>query len=205
MEWVNLLDELKSSALKEMANIGISHVATAIGEISKERITISLPELYSFSKDELLAATNQNGGVAAAYLRVDGISNLTETLILVPRKDALGLMDKFVNGQNQEVIDTGTLSLEEQKSIFLEVSTAIAATYFSAVDSMFNLKTNCSVPLISFNKEELHNFITSTVHHNEGISVKVSFSSETSKCVGSFLLIPDPHTLDVFFRNIGLV
>ena len=37
MEWVSQFDELKSSALKELANIGISHVATAIGAISGQK------------------------------------------------------------------------------------------------------------------------------------------------------------------------
>lgn len=204
MEWVEQLDELQSSALKEMANIGISHVATAIGEISKEKIDISLPSLDAFSKDQLLSSENQNGSIVVAYLTVDAISELTETLIILPREDAIGLMDRFVNVGGFEKIDTASLSLEEQKSIFSELSTVIAATYFSAVDSMFNVKTHCGVPKVSFDNTKVIEFLKDTVRHREGISIKVSFTSNPSSLSGKLMLIPDPKTLGILFDTIGI-
>ncbi|MFH1063313.1 MAG: chemotaxis protein CheC [Candidatus Omnitrophota bacterium] len=204
MEWVEQLDEIQSSALKEMANIGISHVATAIGEISKEKIDISLPALNAFSKDQLLYSENQNGGIVVAYLTVDAISALTEILIILSRKDAIALMNKFVNADDLEKIDTEDLTMEEQKSIFSELSTVIAATYFSAVDDMFNVKTRCGVPKVSFDHAEASDFLKDTIRHNEGISINVSFTSDPSSLSGKFLLIPDPKTLGVLFETIGI-
>ncbi len=204
MEWVEQLDELQSSALKEMANIGISHVATAIGEISKEKIDISLPALDAFSKDQLLSAGNQNNGIVAAYLTVDAISDLTEILIILSRKDALQLMDRFVNIDNLNKINMEELNMEDQKSIFSELSTVIAATYFSAVDSMFNVKTGCGVPKVNFDSVDTIDFLKNTVRHNEGISINVSFTSDPSNLTGNLLLIPDPKTLGVLFETIGI-
>ena len=204
MDWMKQLDELKGSALKEMANVGISHVATAIGEISREKIDISLPELEAFSKEQLVHAAREDSGTVAAYLKVDGISDCTETLLLISKKDAFGLMDKFVNAENFKKVNTETLSLDEQKSIFAEVSTVIVATYFSAVESMFNLKTHYGVPTVSLGNGECSGFIDRTIQCSDGFSVKVSFSSQESKFFGSFLLIPDPHTVDTFFKMIGL-
>ncbi|MBU1086433.1 MAG: chemotaxis protein CheC [Candidatus Omnitrophica bacterium] len=204
MEWVEQLDEIQSSALKEMANIGISHVATAIGEILKEKIDISLPSLDAFSKEQLLHAEKQNGGIVVAYLTVAAISDLTEILIILSRKDAIQLMNKFVNTDELEDIDTEGLTMEEQKSIFSELSTVIAATYFAAIDSMFNVKTCCGVPKISFEHAEAINFLKDTVCHNEGISINVSFTSDPSSVSGKLLLIPDPKTLGVLFETIGI-
>ena len=205
MEWINQFDELKSSALKELANIGISHVATAIGEISKEKIDISLPQMSGFSKSKLLSEVNQNGSSVAAYLTVDGISNFTETLIVLSKPNALELMNKFINVEGVEEIKANNLSSEDQKSIFSEVTSVIASTFFSAVDSMFNLKTRCGVPQISFNNGEFSDFIQKTMRNNEGISINVSFTSDKSKLSGNLLLIPDPNSVDVFFKSIGLV
>jgi chemotaxis protein CheC len=204
MEWVEQLDELQSSALKEMANIGISHVATAMGEIAKEKIDISLPKLDAFFKDQLLLNENQNGGIVAAYLTVDAISAFTEILIILSRKDAIALMNKFVNADDLEKVDTEYLTLEEQKSIFSELSTAIAATYFSAVDALFNVKTRCGVPKISFDYTKTIDFLQDTLCHNEGISINVSFTSDPSSLSGKLLLIPDPKTLGVLFNTIGI-
>jgi len=204
MEWVNQLDELKSSALKEMANIGISHVATAIGEISKEKIDISLPELDAFSKDKVLSFENNNSGVVAAYFTVEGISELTEILILLRRQDAYGLMDKFVNVDDLVKVNTQELEVAEQESIFAEISTVIAATYFSAIDSMFSLRRHCGIPEVGLGQEHWSDFINQKVRQNDGFSVNVSFTSNVSNFSGSFLMIPDPQTLDKFFKTIGL-
>ncbi|MBI4846940.1 MAG: chemotaxis protein CheC, partial [Candidatus Omnitrophica bacterium] len=69
MDVVNQLDEIKSSALKELANIGISHVATAVGEKKKKKVSISLPTMMPFSKEKLLLENqNNNGSIFAAYM-----------------------------------------------------------------------------------------------------------------------------------------
>ncbi|MCM8814275.1 MAG: chemotaxis protein CheC [Candidatus Omnitrophica bacterium] len=204
MEWMREMDEIKASALKELANIGISHVATALGEISREKVDISLPELEPYAKDRILEYINQEAGVAAAYLTVEGIAQLTETLILFPKQEIYELMDRFVNVDAESIIDTLSLSLPEQESIFAEISTIIAATYFSAVDSMFNLKIQYGVPRVRLGREGLGDFIDHVLQQNEGMCVKVSFSSQKSNFKGSFLLLPDPATVNRFFQAIGL-
>lgn len=204
MEWVKQFDELKSSALKELANIGISHVATAIGEIANEKVDISIPEMGDFSKEIFLTGDNKNGNTAAAYFTVDGISELTEIIILLPKEDAYGLMNSFINISTPDRIDVKSLPVEDQASIFSEVSTVIAATYFSAVNSMFNLKTNCDIPQTSFGASAVKEFLAEKLQKSDGISINVSFTSVKSKLQGSFVLIPDPRTLSLFFKSIGL-
>ncbi|MCK4993669.1 MAG: chemotaxis protein CheC [Candidatus Omnitrophica bacterium] len=203
MEWVSQFDELKSSALKELANIGISHVATAIGEILGKQIDISLPDMSNFYKSQLVASGTN--GMVAAYLTVEGISECTEILIVLSKNDALALMNKFINCEGLEKTEASSLSLENQKCIFGEIVSIIACTYFSAVDSMFSLKTNCEIPLVSFGDDEFSEFITNTLKLNEGISINTSFSTDKKQLNGNFMLMPDPKSVDVFFRAIGLV
>ncbi|MBU4305880.1 MAG: hypothetical protein KJ893_09745 [Candidatus Omnitrophica bacterium] len=99
-----------------------------------------MPQLQPFLKEQLLNEGSNNGGMVAAHFVVDGISNLTETLLFLPKKTALQLMAKFVNSGAKDIINPESLSLEEQKSIFMEISSLISSTYFSAVDSLFNKK-----------------------------------------------------------------
>ncbi|MFH1092651.1 MAG: chemotaxis protein CheC [Candidatus Omnitrophota bacterium] len=203
MEWVSQFDELKSSALKELVNIGISHVATAIGEICGEKIDISLPDMIDFYKAQLVS--NSANGLVAAYLTVEGISDHTEILIMLTKNDAMELMNNFVNCEGIDKTEVSSLSLADQKSIFCEIASVIAFTYFSAVDSMFNLKTHCGIPLISFGDEKFSDFINNTLKLSEGISINTSFLSENKQLGGSFMLMPDPKSIDVFFQAIGLV
>jgi len=202
---MNPLDEIKSSALKEMANVGISHVATAIGEIAKEKVEISLPELQEFTPERFVVSDNNIQDHVCAYLTVEGISQLSETLIVLSKKDAYNLMNKFVNFDMNEPVKTTELSTEALKSVFSEVSTIIASTYFSAVDTMFSLKTNCSVPKVSFGEFQLTDFLRGILKNKNGIVIKTSFISQESKLKGVFAFITEPSSLDEFFRNIGLM
>ncbi len=79
-------------------------------------------------------------------------------------------MDKFVNTNQQGSIDTKALDKLEQESIFREISSIIASTYFSAVDTMFRLKSNCSVPEVSLGDEGLAEFIDKILCQKQGIS-----------------------------------
>ena len=114
-------------------------------------------------------------------------------------------MNKFINCEGLDNTEVSSLSLEDQKSIFFEIVSIIASTYFSAVDSMFNLKTHCGIPIISFTDEEFPDFINNTMKLSEGISINTSFSSGEKQLHGNFMLMPDPKSVDMFFRAIGLV
>ncbi len=204
MESLDQFDEIQSSALKELANIGISHVATTIGEISREKIDISLPELKVFFKQQVMSPKNEDSGFVAAYLPVDGLSQISEMLLILKKKDALGLIDKFINSSGGDKVDIAGLSFEEQKSIFVEISTIISSTYFSAVESMFCLQTNHGVPTIGFESEKINDFIKETLRQDKGVSIKTSFIGDQSNIKGVFFLILDQKTLGVFFSAIGL-
>lgn len=205
MDWENKFDEIQQSALKELANVGISHVATAIGEIAREKVEVSVPEFGVFSKQRLLEMEAANDGLVGAYLTVQGISNHTESLILLPRDAAFGLMDRFINVDPTISVETAALNQDEQDSVFCEISTVIAATYFSAVESMFGLKTEHGVPLVSFAGQTLASFVEKILQHQEGIYIATTFTSQRTNLHGKFMLIPDPHTVDLFFRAIGLM
>ena len=153
-----------------------------------KKIDISLPEMSDFYKSQLVSGGNN--GFVAAYLTVEGISDCTETLIFLSQKSAMKLMNKFINSEGLKKTDASTLSMEEQESIFREIATIIAATYFSAVDTMFNLKTHCGIPVVSFEGGEFPVFINNTLQRNEGISIKTSFSCDDTGLKGNFLLIP---------------
>ncbi|MCP4650585.1 MAG: hypothetical protein GY853_10975 [PVC group bacterium] len=198
MEWLEKFDEMQSSALKELANIGISHAATAIGEIAKEEIDVSLPELKVFSKQEIVDL-NSEGRLTGAYMKVSGIAEITETLIIASEDSARELMNRFINGY------TENLTLDEQKSIFKEIATIISATYFSAIGGLFNIQIHPGIPQVSFQNGGMIDLMNRKMLQNEGISIKASLMGKESRLQVLFFLIPDPQTLDGFFKGIGLM
>ncbi|MBI4845455.1 MAG: hypothetical protein HY810_03155, partial [Candidatus Omnitrophica bacterium] len=171
----------------------------------REKVSISLPTMMPFSKEKLLLENqNNNGSIFAAYMTVDGIAELTEALIMIPKKDAKSLMEKFVKSNDSSEVVTDNLSIAEQQSIFVEICTIISTAYFSAVEGMFSLKTNCSVPMVNFGEKAVRDFIKNTLRQDSGVSIRVSFTSEDSNLKGDFLLIPEAKSLGKFFTAIGL-
>lgn len=198
MEWVTQFDEMKSSALREIANVGISNAATAMGEFTKEEINISLPELKPFSKTQMMEEGSAVEKMAAVYFTVSGLSELTEAVLVMTETHARDLMSKFVES------DSEILSLEEQKSILSEVSTVIAATYLSAVGGLFGLTIEHSIPQVSFGNGELRDFFNGKLQQHDGIIIDTFLSGKNSQILVRFSLIPDPRTLGGFFKSIGL-
>ncbi len=202
MHWLSQLDEMKTSALKEMVNVGISHVATAVGEMSNEKVSISVPLLSGFSSQSLPGTGN--GFRVGAYFQVDGLADFSEALILFSQKDAEILMERFIQGDGSIPWDAASLSLADKLSVFHEVSTIMSHTFFSAVSLMFGLPASYALPVSNFEGEELEGFIARTLRQSEGIAIEVRFSGQQSQFSGSFLLMPEVKSIGKFFKAIGL-
>ncbi|RKY34371.1 MAG: hypothetical protein DRP78_06640 [Candidatus Omnitrophota bacterium] len=197
------LGDLQSSVLKEMANVGISHVAIVLEKVFGEKIEISLPELKIFSKKQLIKDEITQETSVCAYFEDDKISDITEALLFFSRKDADVLIRRFIELSELLDVNVGILSIDELESIFCEISTMLISTYFSAVGVMFNFQPDYHPPQVSFKNAELLKFIDLSLRNNTGISINISFVGGMSKIKGNFLLILEYETLDKFFKTLG--
>ena len=93
MEDVRGLKELQLDALREVANIGAGHAATALSQMTNRTIMIAVPEVNVRPLEEVTDLVGRPDEVVAAVL-MHMMGDLTgRTLVLVPEGSARALCD----------------------------------------------------------------------------------------------------------------
>src|SRR3989442_3591878 len=96
MEDVRDLKALQLDALKEVANIGAGHAATALSQLTHRRIMISVPEINIARLEEVPGLIGDPQEVVAAVL-MHMLGDLTgRTLLLFPEPVARQLCDMLL-------------------------------------------------------------------------------------------------------------
>src|SRR5438876_1238209 len=89
MEDVRELKELQIDALREVANIGAGHAATALSQLTNRRIMISVPQINIARLEEVPDLLGNPQDVVAAVL-MHMLGDLTgRTLLLFPAAEGL--------------------------------------------------------------------------------------------------------------------
>jgi chemotaxis protein CheC len=199
-------DDLRSltahqlDALREVANIGAGHAATALSQITDERIMISVPQLTIAPLGDI---PNQVAGpeepVAAVLMRMEGdLSGLT--LLVLPKPIALrvaGLM------MRRKVEALGRI----EESAIKEAGNILAAAYLNALADFMGMTLLPSPPSLAVDMSDA--VLNSTF-------LEISQGSEFVFCVesefqlqdhgerlrGFFLLLPDGPSLQAILRAI---
>src|SRR5207253_9705229 len=84
MEDVRDLKELQIDALREVANIGAGHAATALSQLTNRRIMVSVPQLNIARLVEVTQPPGNPQDVVAAVLMLMVVDLIRRTLRLLP-------------------------------------------------------------------------------------------------------------------------
>ncbi len=199
MEDVRALKELQLDALKEVANIGAGHAATALSQLTGRKIMISVP---LEAVPGLLGSPDEV--VAAVLMHMMG--DLTgRTLVLLPEQSARGLCDILFR---REPGATASFSAMEESGL-KEAGNILASAYMNALSDFMGMMLVPSVPSLVI---DLSGAILATAYLNFGHDRDYVFSVETSFRVegareplrGHFLLLPDVPSLRAIFDAIRL-
>jgi chemotaxis protein CheC len=205
MEDVRALKELQLDALKEVANIGAGHAATALSQMTNRTIMISVPEVNVRPLEEVATLLGPPDGVVAAVL-MQMMGDLTgRTLVLFPATSARRLCDilfRRPEGTTQE------FEAMEQSGL-KEVGNILVSAYMNALSDFMGMMLVPSVPSLEI---DLSAAILTTTYLNFGHERDYVFCVETSFQVGGerdrleghFLLLPDMASLRAIFDAIRL-
>ena len=187
-------------ALREVANIGAGHAATALSQITEQRIMISVPEL---SVAPLESVPNQiappEEPVAAVLMKMEG--DLTGlTLLVFPQPIALRVASLMMR---KTVTTLGKI----EESAIKEAGNILSAAYLNALADFFRMTLLPSPPSLAIDMSDA--VLTSTyLESAQGASYVVCVESEFhlqdagEKLRGFFLLLPDPPSLRAMLKAI---
>jgi len=187
-------------ALREVANIGAGHAATALSQMTGQQIMISVPQLTVTSIDEVpnqIAAPEEP--VAAVLMKMEG--DLTGlTLLVFPQPIALrvaGLM------MRKTVTSLGPI----EESAIREAGNILSAAYLNALADFMKMTLLPSPPSLAVDMSDAvltSTYVESAAGGNQVMCVESEFQlhEHKEKLRGFFLLLPDPPSLQRILKTI---
>jgi chemotaxis protein CheC len=197
--------DLQLDALKEVANVGAGHAATALSQLTNRRVMIDVPSVQVCDIEEAAAGVlNGNGVVAAILMHVLG--DLTgRSLMLFDKDCALQLADLLLSRE------PGTTKVfgELEQSSLKETANILTGAYLGGLSDLLGLMLIPSVPSLAI---DLCAAVLSTAYLNFGyergiviiLDTRFRFEPGGTGMAGHFVLLPDPASLDVILRAARL-
>lgn len=198
------LQEVQLDALREVANMGAGHAATALSQLTKSRIMISVPQLQVARLEEVPELLAGSEEVVAAVL-MHMLGDLTgRTLLIFPRASAMRLSEILLHRPEGHSHVFGEL----EQSALKEAGNILSAAYMNALSDFMGLMLLPSVPslVIDLGAAVLTTAYTNFGHERDYVfCIQTEFLMEESESVqGHFLLLPDVESLEVILRSIRL-
>jgi chemotaxis protein CheC len=204
MEDVRDLKALQLDALREVANIGAGHAATALSQMTNRRVMISVPEINVARLEEVPDLIGDSQEVVAAVL-MHMLGDLTgRTLLLFPEAVARRLCDMLLR---RPLGTTKAFDVIEQ-SCLKEAGNILSGAYMNALSEFMSMLLLPSVPSLVV---DLSAAVLTTTYLNFGHDRDFVFCVETELQIdseaglrGHFLLLPDLASLKAIFDAIRL-
>lgn len=203
---IRQLDELQLDGLREVANIGAAHAATALSQLTSRTITVTIPEIRIVPLEavpELLGDPDEP--VAAVMMRLLGDAP-GRTVQLFPAVSASNLASLLL-GREPVPFPAGFGELE--RSMLKEVGNILVGACLNALTEFLGMVLIMSVPALAIDKAGA---ILSSSYLSFGDDGDYVFCIDTQLTVAGgddplqahFLLVPETVSLDAILRTLRL-
>jgi len=205
MEDVRDLKESQLDAIREVANIGAGHAATALSQMTNRKIMITVPRVKVRPLEDACDMLGEPDEVMASIL-MHMMGDLTgRALVLFPEQSAMVLCDFLFRRESGTTRSFG----EMEQSGLKEAGNILASAYLNALSDFMGMMLVPSIPSLVI---DLCGAVLTSAHLNFGHDRDYAFCVETSFRVegspdpmgGHFLLLPDVASLRSIFDAIRL-
>lgn len=200
------LGVLQLDALREVANIGAGHAATALSQLTNRRIWVDVPEIRMAPLEEVPELLGRADEVVATVV-MQVLGDLAgRTIQIFPGATATRLISILLGREDVQFPDgLGEMELSALK----EAGNILASAYLTALSDFLGLILLTSIPSLALDE------ISSTL---TGGLIDQAESTEYVFCIdtcfrmnemeppvsGHFLLVPDSGSLPLILRAIRL-
>ncbi|MGD0565937.1 MAG: chemotaxis protein CheC [Candidatus Goldiibacteriota bacterium] len=196
------LTDIQMDALKEVGNIGAGHAATALSQLIKKKIMISVPEVKVIKTQDIEHLLGEpNTLVAGIIMNVLGDIS-SKIVLLLTRESALSLVDMLL----QKPVGSTKVLSEVGNSAIKETGNILAGAYMNSLNEFLGLMLLPSVPNLVF---DIASAILSSLSDGfDGmsthiLSIETQFSEANEQVIkGYLLLIPDVPSVKVLLETI---
>jgi len=201
-ESTSLLSTARLDALREVANIGAGHAATALSTLTGTRIMISVPMVNIVPPGDFVPEIAANDEIVAVQMSMLGdITGQTVFLLAIPA--GLRLAERMLRRNRGTSPSLGKL----EQSALNEAGNILAGAYLTALSEFLDMRLMLSPPHLTTGKSGLA--LSSLGDHAPQVESPILcvetefFLEEPSESLhGFFLLVPDPKAFDAIFRAV---
>jgi chemotaxis protein CheC len=191
-------------ALREVANIGAGHAATALSQMIGETIMISVPTISVARLEEVppaLAAADEI--VAAVLMHMQGDLS-GRTLLVFPQRDAFRLAQLLLR-RDRPSTEFGDM----ERSAIKEAGNILSSAYMNALSDFMGMMLLPSPPGLAV---DMSAAVLTTAYLQFGTDKDYVFCVESDFLVndagerlrGFFLLLPDAESLQAILEAVHL-
>jgi chemotaxis protein CheC len=203
MDDIRSLKALQLDALREVANIGAGHAATALSQMIGGTIMISVPTINVSRLEEVPPQiTAPEEPVAAVLMHMLG--DLTgRTLLVFPKPTAARLAELILRRAAGSSTELG----EMEQSAIKEAGNILSSAYMNALSDFMGMMLLPSPPSLAI---DMSTAVLTTAYLQFGSDRDYVFCVESEfymtdvdeRLRGFFLLLPDPASLQAILRAV---
>ena len=203
-----MIDELNLSpiqldALREIGNVGAGNSATALSQIINKRIDMNVPKVALVPIE---AVPDLVGGpdtiVVGVFLRVYGRAP-GNILFLLPQKSAFYLVDTLMGRAH----GTTTKLDFMYESALMEIGNILSGAYLNAFFNFTHISMLPSIPALAMDMAgAILNVILVQLGQmgDQALVIETEFLAEDDGINGHFFLVPDPGSLAILIKGVGV-
>ncbi len=190
-------------ALKEVANIGAGHAATALSLMTGARIMIDVPTINVAPLDELIPGIADEGSQVVSVLMDMHGSLKGHTLLALPLATGRRLADLMLRRERRA--GSATLDILEESAL-KEAGNILGGAYMTALSEFLGMTLLPSPPRLSIGTTEMvmeeHRREASSAAAACCVETEFNFEEIGEKFRGFFLLLPDAVSFDLIFAAV---
>jgi chemotaxis protein CheC len=199
------LKPMQMDALREVANIGAGHAATALSQMTNQRVMITVPQISVTPLEEVSVHIGAPEEPVAAVL-MNMLGDLTgRTLLVFPRNTALRVSEMMLRKPEGSVTELGKL----EQSAIMEAGNILSGAHMNALSDFMGIMLLPSPPSLVI---DMSRAVLTTAYLQFGDDPNYVFCVETEFFIqdqgkrvrGFFLLLPDAPSLKAILRAVRL-
>jgi chemotaxis protein CheC len=190
-------------ALKEVANIGAGHAATALSLMTGARIMIDVPTINVAPLDELIPGIADEGSQVVSVLMDMHGSLQGHTLLALPLSTGRRLADLMLRRERR----AGSTALDLlEESALKEAGNILGGAYMTALSEFMGMTLLPSPPRLTVGTTqtvmEEHRREASSAAAACCVETEFNFEEIGERFRGFFLLLPDAVSFDLIFAAV---
>ncbi len=199
------LKPFQLDGIKEIANIGGAHAATALSEMVNKPIMVNVPRVVLVNLEDVVNLVGTPDDIVVGILINFGGDIYGKTLLVFPKKEALMLVDLLMGkslGETQEFDEMGKSSLSE-------VANILVSSYLTALSEFLGLMFLPSTPNMSI--DQAGAVVTSSYIEEDSppgimfcVETEFFFKDPEVQLKGYLLLLPDEDGLSDMLKALKL-